>query len=290
MVIRPSLCVLAALLGGPALVRAGDLPPEVATVRTCMAANLPQVQSTQTVALAAHDKEGAVSHVRATLWWRRGPDGRSKVRVLVREPEDLRGAGVLLLERDGGSDTLLYLPEVKRVRRITGRHVSGSLFGTDLTYEHLERLQGIAQDTSVTRQPDATVDGRKVSVLSSAPPRPEPAEAVATGAASVAAGGPPASPVVGDASEIDRVVTYVDQETCVPLKTELYRTGGELRWVMTADAARITKEGAGHVPRALRVEDRKRGTFTDVTIEQIDTVTPLSERQLSEAALVQDGR
>lgn len=277
------------------LARADELPPDVRQVQECMSASLPGTQSTQTVALAAHAKDGAVNAVRATLWWRRAANGHSKARVLVHEPEDLRGTGVLLIERDDGSDTFLYLPEVKRVRRITGRHVSGSLFGTDLTYEHLERLQGIARDASLVRQPDAMLDGRKVYVLESVPaPRPAASADPADPAGPAAPGGAtgPSSPdaATKEVSEIARVVTYVDPSTCVPLKTELYGQAGALRWVMTADPARVTKEGEGHVPRAVKLEDVKRGSFTEITIERIDSVTPVPERQFSETALVQDGK
>jgi hypothetical protein len=192
----------------------------------------------------------------------------------------MRGSGVLLIERGDASDVFVYLPEVKRVRRITGRHVSGSLFGTDFTYEHLERLQGMAGEASAARKPDATLDGRVVYVIDSAPAaRPAAPETAAA----------PADPVVTAAGEVERVVTYVDRDTCVPLKTEMYTRGGKLRWVMTSDPASVTKEGAGFLPRRVKLEDKERGTWSELLVEKIESSKPLPERHFTETALVQEG-
>ena len=50
--------------------------------------------------------------------------------------------GVLLLEKkDRMPDQFMYLPELRKVRRVTKRSVAGSMFGTDFSYEDFERFQ-----------------------------------------------------------------------------------------------------------------------------------------------------
>jgi hypothetical protein len=56
------------------------------------------------------------------------------------EPDYLRGMTILTIEADGRNhDSFLYLPSLGRVRRITTAHRGDAVFGTDVTYEDLER-------------------------------------------------------------------------------------------------------------------------------------------------------
>jgi hypothetical protein len=56
------------------------------------------------------------------------------------EPEYLRGMTILTIEAEGRDhDSFLYLPSLGRVRRITTAHRGDAVFGTDVTYEDLER-------------------------------------------------------------------------------------------------------------------------------------------------------
>jgi hypothetical protein len=56
------------------------------------------------------------------------------------EPEYLRGMTVLTIEaKDRGHDAFLYLPSLDRVRRVSTAQRGDAFFGTDVTYEDLER-------------------------------------------------------------------------------------------------------------------------------------------------------
>ena len=56
----------------------------------------------------------------------------------VHEPADLEGAGLLLLEKSDRTDMFIYLPDLKKVKRVTSHMLSGSLFGSDFSYEDFE--------------------------------------------------------------------------------------------------------------------------------------------------------
>ena len=108
-------------------------------IAECVEANLPGSTSVQTVTFHATDRGRHVRTARATMYYSKQPDGLGKMLIRFNRPYDLRGAGYLLIERERDDDMFVYLPNVG-VRRITGRMVNGSMFGTDLASGQVRRL------------------------------------------------------------------------------------------------------------------------------------------------------
>ena len=104
------------------------------------------------------------------------------------------------------------------------------MFGTDFSYEDFERLLGMAADASRTRLPDAELEGRPVYVLEGRP-----------------------APDSGSAYE--RVVTFVERERCVALRTESWERAGGLRKLLEADPQQITREGSDWIARSQKLSD-----------------------------------
>ena len=151
--------------------------------------------SVQTVAFRATDRMGAVTESRAEIHWKRFESGLSKLLVRVSAPPDLRRAGLLLIEKEGGRrDMFMYLPEIDKVKRVTGRMLTGSMFGTDFSYEDFERLQGFTDPSASRSLPDVTLDGAAALVTET---RPAPSQESAYG----------------------RIVSFIDRATCVALQT-----------------------------------------------------------------------
>jgi outer membrane lipoprotein-sorting protein len=258
--------VLALFLSASATAEA-KLDPAAEEVESCLKKNFGQSASVQTVSFRAKDDKGSVKETRATVWWKRFPDGFSRVRMTFLDPDDMRGSGYLLLEKEGRNDMFLYLPDLQKSRRITGNHFSGPLFGTDFTSEQLERIYGLAKDSSSKRLPDQTLDGAAVYALESIPDRG------------------------GDAaSELARVVSLVNKETCVPEKIEFYGKDDKPRWVLTIDRKTVTKEASGFVPHALVMRDQTKGTETELLVEKIELGKDLSDKEFSQAALEKKSR
>ena len=232
----------------------------IEAIQECARRNLPEHSARQDVSLLVRDGAGQEQTIEAELFWKRGDDGRSRVLVRVEAPPDLRGAAFLLVERDGGSDMFSYLPELKKVRRITGRTVSGSLFGTDFSYEDIARLQGLAMQTKVEKLADAQVAGRAVWVLT-APIPPE------------------------SGSKYQRVVSFVDQETCVPLKTELMEGPEQVRKELVIPAEQVKPEGSRFVPREIFARDLEGSSETRMRVEKLQYDVELSDSFFSESAL-----
>ena len=139
---------------------AGAAAETAEAIQKCVENNLPEHSSEQTVVFRAEDRIGAITESKATIYWRRFGNGRSRVLIRFSSPEDLRGASVLLLERGKDArDIFMYLPALREVKRITSRMMSGSMFGTDFTYEEFERIQDYAATAAATRLPDRELDG-----------------------------------------------------------------------------------------------------------------------------------
>jgi outer membrane lipoprotein-sorting protein len=230
-------------------------------VKACMRANLPETTSVQTIAFITKDRIGAESESKAKLYWKRFDEDLSRVMVRFLAPVDLRGAGVLLLEKkDRMPDQFMYLPELGRTRRVSTRMMSSSLFGTDFTYEDFTRIQGMATGSSERLLGESEVEGGPTHVIESIP-----------------------DPDSG--SGYERIVEYVDAEMCVPLKTEMFESGKRLRKVSTTPRAEVKQAAEKWVPRLVLMRDAREETETRLVIEMIEPGVKINRKVFSEQNL-----
>ena len=144
----------------------------------------------------------------------------------------------------------MYIPGLFKVRKITSKRISSSILGTDFSYEDYERLHGVFTDLRAEQYPDEVLDGRPVYVINSYPE--------------------------GD-SGYEKIMTYIDIETCVSLKTELFERGHKLRKALTIDPADIKKEGNIHVPFKLLMRDLRDKTETRLVVQEIKADVTLDD-------------
>jgi outer membrane lipoprotein-sorting protein len=257
-------CLLAALQFVPAFARAQaeDAVPagDPKAINACVAKNFPAKTSIQTLSLKATDRIGSERTIRAVVHWKRADDGKSKVRALFSEPLDIAGSALLMLQTSGPTDVFLYTPALKKTRRISSQAMKGAIYGTDFSFEDFARLQGVGIEQTLTRLPDADLDGRPVHVLEAR--APEISE-----------------------SAYRRGVSWIDRETCVPTKVELYEVGDRLRKVLTAPHARVEKHGDSWLPHELVMVDQRDQTRTVLTVEKIEFGAAVPDRTFSLAQL-----
>jgi hypothetical protein len=230
------------------------------SVTECMARNVPKKTSLQTIEMRARDRIGAERSIRGKIYWKRFDDGFSRVLAKFSAPVDIDGARLLMIGKKNRNDIFLYMPAVKKVRRINSQTVRGNIFGTDFSYEDFERLQGMSGEVKAERMPDADLDGRPVYVLVSRPP-----------------------PDSGSAYE--KAVSYVDQETCVPLKVELFEGGERLRKVLSSDPDKIARADGLWLPREVLMRDLRDQTETRLVIDEIEVGAKIPDRCFSTTAL-----
>lgn len=146
---------------------------------------------------------GSRERVRDTYIYRRdGPDGQRWTLVRFTSPANVADTGLLVHNFGSGaeSDQWLYLPAAQRVRRISSANRGGSFVQSDLYFEDLQdrvptidthRLLGIEE-----------YQGAEVYVLES-------------------------SPRDATSSVYTKWTSWIDRETLIPLRVDLYQGGGD---------------------------------------------------------------
>jgi hypothetical protein len=95
-------------------------------------------------------------------------DGLLETIVRFLSPQDVAGTAFLMKEKTGGgSEQHIYLPGLKRTRRIVGREREGSFMGSDFTYADLSRKED--KDVKHKRLADEQVGSEATYVIDSIP-------------------------------------------------------------------------------------------------------------------------
>jgi hypothetical protein len=225
-----SLGLSALLLGAPAASAATD-----AEVEACIERNAPEPENVRAVRITRRDpRAGSKRIIILKLFGERTPDGSRQLLVRFLEPDDIRGASILLLEREGGSEVYMASPELPKPQRIRSSDRAGVLFGTDVSFEDLEWLEGFRVGSALERQADSKEGLHDVYVVETHP----------------------------EASAYSRVISYVDKETCLPLRMDLFGANGRLRKEVTTDRRAHVRHGDAWVAHDMLVRDVRDLTST----------------------------
>jgi Outer membrane lipoprotein-sorting protein len=97
-----------------------------------------------------------------------GPEAGDKSLLIFKDPPDVRGTALLTHEnRAGDDDQWLYLPALRRSRRIGSSNKASSFVGSELAYEDLAPNEVTKQQYKYLRE--ETLDGVRVWVIESEP-------------------------------------------------------------------------------------------------------------------------
>ncbi|HEX7480864.1 MAG TPA: outer membrane lipoprotein-sorting protein [Polyangiales bacterium] len=214
--------------------------------------------------------EGARTHVRMLL---NEENGQSRERVmdilgrrknglfqtLVRflSPQDIAGTAFLMLERDKEtSEQYIYLPGLKRTRRIVGREREGSFMGSDFTYTDMQRID--SRYATNKRLPDEALSGEAAYVLESTLHADAP-------------------------SSYGRVMTWVRKSDYVALRTRFYDKQDKL--VKTLYTRKVKQIDGKPVVVDARMQSQLSKHSTDLFIESVERRDDLSDASFTPAAL-----
>lgn len=229
-------------------------------VLECMRANMPDELRAQDVEFTTADKNGVASTLKGRLFAAREQtaEGSRHVRAMlsISSPPNLSGAAYLVREKDSDAKDgmWVYLPSVKRVRRVTGSIADGGLMGTSFSYADFKQIQNTFTGAKTVYESAGEIEKRKTHVIAF-----KPAEAGAGG--------------------YSLVRTWVDQQTCVPLKAEFYE-GKAVRKRLTTPAASLQKAGDFWFAGLIEMQDLADGMRTTLKVK---SVTPNPEPGLSSA-------
>ncbi len=244
---RSSCLLLALVLLAPLALSAQEAevqPVETADeISACALRNVPSPDQVRAIRITTRDRMGSQNVTVARVFTHRGSNGLGQVLVRLVEPEEVRDSSLLILEqRDGENQMYFKASEQERPKRVTGAGKASRLFGTDFTYEDFERLEGVEREADATRLPDSSLSGRSVFVIE-------------------------ARPTADAKSAYERVLTFVDQETCVALRTEMYEPGRGLRKELVINADSVRKHGDVWVPHMALLRDLRDSTTTQILVD-----------------------
>ena len=188
---------------------------------------------------------------------RRKKGGQLQSVVRFRAPQEVAGTAFLMLERDKGeSEQHIYLPGLKRTRRIVGREREGSFMGSDFTYADFERRD--TRESTHKRRADEEVGGVKTYVIESTPKKP-------------------------DESAYSKIETWVRKDDFLPLRIRYYDKSGQL--VKTLYTKRIrTMEGRPVIVEAQMV-NKKTGHTTELVVDNMRPRKDLPDAAFTPTAL-----
>ncbi len=249
-------CVVCASPGSTAAI-SGDL----ADVMSCLEVNAPRENSYQLIELHSTDHTGSVRRRVAKVYWKLFPDGLSKLLVRVVHPLDSRGAAYLAVQTDGTPQMFLYLPAVGRVRRINSRAATGSVFGTDFSFEDLQYLQGIAGGSQVSRGSDGELRGRPTYVVH-------------------------VNGLGNPYSSYGSIRYTIDQETCSTLRVGFVAPNGDLLKQLDVEPESLVQSGHVWVPGHAVLTDFENQTHTSVQLEEIEVDGVMKQHVFSQSSLI----
>jgi hypothetical protein len=229
-------------------------------IRACVRGNLPERTSVQTIELESLDRAGGRRTLVAQLHWKRFGEGQHRLRIRVDKPQDLRGSSYLVIEKDTTDDMFMYLPATQRVRRITSGMISDSLWGTDFGYEDIKHLQGIAAEGEVERLADSTVADRAVYVLSMVP-------------------------ASNAESSYSKIVSFVERNSCLAIRTEFYERGDAPRKVLLADPYQLTREANRWSARSVEMRDLESKTRSQLRVVETRDDVEIPDRTFNPTLL-----
>jgi outer membrane lipoprotein-sorting protein len=186
---------------------------------------------------------------------RRKKNGQLSSVVRFRSPQDVAGTAFLMLERDKGeSEQHIYLPGLKRTRRIVGREREGSFMGSDFSYADFERRD--TRESTHKRLPDEDLGGVKTYVIESTPTKD---------------------------STYSKIETWVRQDNFLPLRIRFYDKSGKL--LKTFYTKRIrTMEGRPVIVEAQMI-NKQTGHSTELLLDNLRPQKDIPDTAFTPTAL-----
>jgi outer membrane lipoprotein-sorting protein len=118
------------------------------------------------------DKHGATSELAYEARSLRYDPPLAKSLIRFSAPADLAGAAFLQVQRkDGDDERYLFMPDLKRSRKISGNLRSNAFMGTDFTFADLDRRD--LRESHATLKGEEDLMGSRCYHLEAAPTRPD---------------------------------------------------------------------------------------------------------------------
>jgi hypothetical protein len=207
------------------------------------------------------DKKGAVRR-KKFAFGKLGSLGDSKTLVRFTDPPDVRGVGLLSINRKGVADRQwMYTPAIQRTRRIAPQEKSRRFLGTDFTHEDMAERVLDDFEYGLLSESD-TIDGHKTYKIE-------------------------AKPIASDRSQYKFVYLWVAQDVPYVIHAEMFDQ--QDRKVRVFHASALEKISGIWVAKRLDMSSPLDNTKTVLMIEDVRFNTGLKEDLFTQQALEKGG-
>ena len=182
-----------------------------------------------------------------------GLDNRRVIRF--RAPSDVRNTSTLVLEGTGKSDEIwVYLPGLKKVRRLASNNKKSSFVGTDLSYGDLVGYRAGDWTHKLLRKED--LHGVLCFVVESTPRTPE----------------------IGADSGYSKRINWISKDNSVALRTEFYDPNGKLlKTADNADVKQVDAKRGKWQAMSVSVKNHQTGHSTVILLTRFDAKSTVSD-------------
>lgn len=224
----------------------------VDSVRDCAAANAPEQSFSQRATFVTTDRVGASRTLTSTVYGK-SEDGKLRLTLHVSQPPDVAGTAILLRREDDDDSMFIYLPALKKSRRITGGMTSTKLLGTDFSYNDIQQLFGALSNGQAELLAPGTVGDRAVHRVE-------------------------LRPQVLEGGDFVQVIASVDEQTCVPLQVDFVDADDVVVKRLRTDVDSIQTVAGRKLATHFVMEDRVAESSTELTLSRVefDERIPLS--------------
>lgn len=243
MTLRPVQALLIALLLSA---RAAAL--DLAAVRACLVANAPTSSARIALDLRSEDAAGRLTLQQARVLWRRFSPGERRVLLRIDAPVNMAGSALLAIARQGElPEVHLYLQEIGRAHRVRrAEQLRGFLGRSGVELAELWRLIEPNGELAERLVEDGGQQaGRPVWVVQGELRRPRQAS-------------------------VERVVSHIDQASCVAIRVETWDSAGRLQRILSVDPTQLMREQGRWVPREISFEDLGSGSHGTVRMTSFE--------------------
>lgn len=165
------------------------------------------------------------------------------------EPADVKDTEFLQIsDEKGETNQWLYLPSLKRSRRIAGAQKKTSFMGSEITYEDMERKIPEEYNHNIISEDE------KMYVIES-------------------------TPIKDKDSQYSKAVFYIRKEDLAVIKTELYDKNGKKIKVIENEVKKI--ENKYNIPIKTTVKNLENGNYTEMIVEEIKVDVPVDKKIFS---------
>jgi len=187
--------------------------------------------------------------------WAKDPGDKTGAALIVfRQPASVKDTRFLqIVNKDRANDKWIYMPALRTTRRIASADGAKSFMGTDASYDDLETRK-IDEDTHELLGTETVGPYTCYKVES--------------------------TPVNVKSSQYLKRISYIDQETSIPVKIEMYDKKGVLLKVLEIE--KIEKQGDYRIPMQGKMTNVQTKHTTRITILKLELDKPINDKMFTQ--------